>query len=199
MRKGMLAAALALLLALGACGAAEKSSGLLTGEEIEKMESLYFTDNDTALEGLGLSENDLDRDSGDYESLSSVGAYPLKEARSIAGVDFRQIVLTSVVQPEGLYGVRLQAMFTELEDAEAAREALVSAASELYGEPVYSSTECWKVGEATEFRLHQIRGSGDGKGPYNLELDYSVPAVVDGKRLTGDEMLEMVKSVQQKQ
>lgn len=199
MRKGMLAVTLALLLALEACGAPEKNSGLLTDEEIGKLESLYFSESGAALEGFGLSENDLDRDSEDYESLSSVGGYSLNESRSIAGVDFRQIFLTSVTQPEGLYGVRLQAMFTEFEDAEAAWEALVSTASELYGEPVYPSTECWKAGEVTELRLHQIHSSGDGKGPYNLELDYSVPAVVDGRRLTGDEMLKMVRNAQQKQ
>lgn len=205
MRKGMLAVTLALLLALGACGAPEKSSGLLTDEEISKLESLYFSESGAALEGFGLSENDLDRDSEDYESLSSVGAYPLKEARSISGVDFRQIVLTSVTQPEGLYGVRFLALFTDEQEAQDAMQAIRDKAAELYGEPSEVGVESWKAGELTELELRfhdastAANYSPDWDYRYSLELDFRVPSVVDGRLLTGDEILEMVRNAQQKQ
>lgn len=201
----MLAVTLALLLALGACGAPEKSSGLLTDEEIGKLESLYFTDSGAALEGLGLSENDLDRDSEDYESLSSAGAYPLKESRSIAGVDFRQIFLTSVTQPEGLYGVRFLALFTDEQEAQDAMQAIRDKAAELYGEPSEVGVESWKAGELTELELRfcdastAANYSPDWDYRYSLTLDFRVPSVVDGRLLTGDEILEMVRNAQQKQ
>lgn len=205
LRKRFIAAALVLVLALAACGAPEKSSGLLTENEIENMESLYFTDGGAALEGLGLSENDLDRDSEDYESLSSAGAYPLKEARSITGVDFRQIVLTSVTQPEGMYGIRFQALFMDEQEAQDALQAIRGKAAELYGEPSEVGVESWKAGELTELELRfydastAANYSPDWDYRYRLELDFRVPSVVDGKLLTGDEMLEMVRSAQQKQ
>ena len=51
----------------------------------------------------------------------------------------------------------------------------------------------------TELALHQRTGPGDKEGPYTLRLEYSVPAVVDGRRLSGEEIAERVRSVQEKQ
>ncbi len=199
LRKSLMAVLLLAVTALAACGGPKPAQGLLTEDEIGKLENLYLSDRDTALKGLGFSEKDLDTEGDGYEFLTSAGAYPLKSSRSIDSTNFRQILLTSVGSPEGLYGMYFQASFDTQEEAGAAREALISAVSELYGEPAYPDTQRWKAGEVTELALHQITGPGDNEGPYTLRLEYSVPAVVDGRRLSGEEIAERVRSVQEKQ
>ena len=63
MLKKVFAVSMVLVLALGACGEGKEetvSRGLLSRDEIERMESLYFADTDAALEGMGLSKEDLE-------------------------------------------------------------------------------------------------------------------------------------------
>lgn len=205
LKKGFIAAVLILALVLASCGSAGNSSGLLTDKEIEKLESLYFADSSAALKGLGFSENDLDTDSEAYEQLSSVGAYLLKGTRSIAGVEFRQIVMTSIIQPEGLFGVRFYATFKDEQEVLKVRDAISKQAGEMYMEPSELREDSRKAGELTEFSLNPLdltaaaNYSLDWDYRYSLELEYSMTSVVDGKLLSRDEMLEMVRSVQEKQ
>lgn len=226
LRKRLIAAALVLVLALAACGAPAGKSGLLTQAEIEKMESLYLTGSDGALEKLGIAEDDIDAGREGYETLSSVGTYPLKKTRNIEGAEFNQFVNTSIVsEPYGLYGVRFTANFVESEEASKAVRTVYYEVVKHYGEPGVDcfstenaggfSTEqlydpqhgsaAWKVGELTELSMVLSRAEDfDNFDPsweyrYSLDIVYGIPSVVDGKRLTGDEMLEMVKSVQEKQ
>ncbi len=199
MLRKILAVCAALMLVLSACGDRETAAGgMLSRDEIERMESLYLTDRETALEGLGFSKKDLD---GGDRSATSAGAYLLNEGRSIGGRIYRQIMLTSIDTPEGLYGMAFQASFDSQEEAEDARDALRDVIKELYGEPVYPGTERWIVGELTELSLHFFGSddySEDEEYYYMLTLEYSTPSVVDGKRLTGDELTEMVRSVQER-
>lgn len=221
MKRSMFVLCLAVLIALGACGGPNgKNSGLLTDEEIGKYESLYLTESGSALSALGFAEKDIDKDGKGYEALSSAGAYPVKAPRSMAGVDFRQVVLTSIAEPEGLYGVRFYANFMEKEDAQAAVKAIYEQAVERYGEPfhdAYSPSylsnqlddpthgfESWEVGEFTELNLqlfdvtNAANFSPDWDYRYSLDIEYRVRRIVDGKLLTVDEVLEMVKAIQQK-
>ncbi len=199
MLRKILAVCAALMLVLSACGDRETAAGgMLSRDEIERMESLYLTDRETALEGLGFSKKDLD---GGDRSATSAGAYLLNEGRSIGGRIYRQIMLTSIDTPEGLYGMAFQASFDSQEEAVDARDALRDVIKELYGEPVYPGTERWIVGELTELSLHFFGSddySEDEEYYYMLTLEYSTPSVVDGKRLTGDELTEMVRSVQER-
>ncbi len=205
MKKVLVLLTAVLMLALAACGGPESgSAGLLTDKEIEELESLYFADMETALKELGFSKKDLDSDSEGHWSLTSAGAYPLKKGRSIGGKIYKQIMLTSVADPEGLYGIRFYALFDDQQEAESAREALLNVAAELYGEPVYSEAPRWRAGEITEFSISfycaedaaNFDPSWDYR--YSLEPEYSIPPVVDGRRLSGDEMAEMVREVQEK-
>ena len=132
MLKKVFAVSMVLVLALGACGEGKEetvSRGLLSRDEIERMESLYFADTDAALEGMGLSKEDLEN----YGSSTSAGSYLLKAPRSIGGEYFRQAVLTSIAAPEGLFGMSFRATFDDQEEAESARDALRDVAAELYG------------------------------------------------------------------
>lgn len=226
LKKRMYAAILALLLVLAACGAPAGKSGLMTQAEIEKMESLYLTGSDGVLEKLGIAGDDIDTGMKGYETLSSVGTYPLKKTRNIEGVEFTQFVNTSILsEPYGLYGVRFSASFMEPEEASKALRAVYYEVVKLYGEPgvdcfstenaggfsreqLYapqSGSASWRAGELTEISMAlSCAEDADNFDPswdwrYSLDIEYRIPRVVDGKRLTGDEMLEMVKSVQQKQ
>lgn len=222
MKKRMYAAILAVLLVLAACGAPAGKSGLLTQAEIEKMESLYLTGSDGALEKLGIAEEDIDTGRESYETLSNVGIYPLKETRNIEGVEFTHFVNISILsEPYGFYGVRFTANFVEHEDAAAAVRAIYEKAMELYGDPTtyeghsdvlsgqlddpQAGFEVWRVGELTELSMVLSRAEDaanfDPSWEYRYSLDilYGIPKTVDGKLLTGEEMLEMVKSVQEKQ
>ena len=200
MLKKVFAVSMVLVLALGACWEGKEetvSRGLLSRDEIERMESLYFADTDAALEGMGLSKEDLEN----YGSSTSAGSYLLKAPRSIGGEYFRQAVLTSIAAPEGLFGMSFRATFDDQEEAESARDALRDVAAELYGEPVYPGTDRWKAGELTELSLHYFGSddySEDGAYRYIVDLEYSIPSVIDGRRLSGDEMAEMVREVQEK-
>ncbi len=205
MLRKILAVCAALMLVLSACGDEETvAGGMLSRDEIERMESLYFTDRETALEGLGFSEKDIDSDSEDYLQLSSAGAYPLKKGRSIGGRIYRQIVNTSIVAPEGFIGIRLYALFDDQQEAESARDALLDVAAELYGEPVYPGTERWMAGELTELAISFFRAEDAANFDpswdyrYSLEVEYKVQSVVDGKKLTGEEIAERVRNTQEK-
>lgn len=226
LRKRLIAAALVLALALAACGAPAGKSGLMTQAEIEKMESLYLTGSDGALEKLGIAEDDIDTGMKGYETISSVGTYPLKETRNIEGVEFTQFVNTSIVnEPYGLYGVYFSADFMEHEEASKALRAVYYEVVKHYGEPgadcfstgnaggfsigqLYDpqpGSASWRAGDLTELSMVLSRAEdADNFDPswdwrYSLKIDYRIPRVVDGKLLTGDEMLEMVRSAQQKQ
>lgn len=200
MKKVLVLLTAVLMMALAACGGPESgSAGLLTDKEIEELESLYFVDTDAALKGLGLSKEDLEN----YGSSTSAGSYLLKTPRSIGGRDFQQVLLTSVsvAEPKGLCGMSFRATFNDQEEAESVRDALLDVAEELYGELVYPGTERWKAGEVTELSLHFFGSndySEDGAYLYIVDLEYSIPSVIDGRRLSGDEMVEMVREVQEK-
>lgn len=221
LKRSMLVLCAIAFLALGACGSPNgKNSGLLTDEEIGKYESLYLMDDETVFNELGVSEKDIDRESDYGKGAAKIGSYVLKEPRSIAGADFEMTLTTSTLEPEGLYGVRFHTSFMEKEDAQAAVKAIYEQAVERYGEPfhdAYSPSylsnqlddpthgfESWEVGEFTELNLqlfdvtNAANFSPDWDYRYSLDIEYRVRRTVDGKLLTVDEVLEMVKDIQQK-
>lgn len=221
LKKRMLVICLAVMLALGACGDKAAPAGLLSEKEIERYESLYLTGSDGALEKLGIAEGDIDTGMESYERLSSVGTYPLKETRNIEGVEFTQFVNISIVsEPYGFYGLRFTANFMEHEDAAKAVKAIYGRAVELYGEPADDGTNRelsaqmddpqsgyarWRAGELTELSmvLYRLEDAANfdpsWEYRYSLDINYSIPKTVDGRLLTGEEMLEMVRKVQGKQ
>jgi len=209
---------LALTLVMGAC-TASAPSGLLSGNEVSKYESLYLTGNEHVLEQLGFTNDDLDTGVKDYDFWQEAGAFPMKEPRNMGGTDFQQLVLTSITEPEGLYGVRFSAKFMEKTEAQEAVKAIYEQAVELYGEPTSdgaspsylssqledpeSGFETWEAGRFTEMRLslsdatEYANFSPDWDFRYTVEVEYRVPRIVDGKLLSPDEILERVRSIQQ--
>lgn len=218
MKKRMLAVCLAVMLALGACGDKAAPAGLLSEKEIERYESLYLTGSDGALEKLGIAEGDIDTGMESYETLSSVGTYPLKETRNIEGVEFTQFVNISIVsEPYGFYGVRFTANFMESEEASKALRAIYAKTVELYGEPgadgfsreqLYDpqhGSAAWRAGELTELSmvLYRLEDAANfdpsWEYRYSLDIVYGIPKTVDGRLLAGEEMLDMVRRAQEKQ
>lgn len=218
LKKRMLAVCLAVMLALGACGDKAAPAGLLSEKEIERYESLYLTGSDGALEKLGIAEGDIDTGMESYETLSSVGTYPLKKTRNIEGVEFTQFVNISIVsEPYGFYGLRFTANFMESEEASKALRAIYAKTVELYGEPgtdgfsreqLYDpqhGSAAWRAGELTELSmvLYRLEDAANfdpsWEYRYSLDIVYGIPKTVDGRLLTGEEMLEMVRSAQERQ
>lgn len=218
LKKRMLAVCLAVMLALGACGDKAAPAGLLSEKEIERYESLYLTGSDGALEKLGIAEGDIDTGMESYEALSSVGTYPLKKTRNIEGVEFTQFVNVSIVsEPYGFYGLRFTANFVESEEASKALRAIYAKTVELYGGPgadgfsreqLYDpqhGSAAWRAGELTELSmvLYRLEDAANfdpsWEYRYSLDIVYGIPKTVDGRLLTGEEMLEMVRKVQGKQ
>lgn len=128
LKKRMLAVCLAVMLALAACaGPKKEAAGLLTLDEIGRYEGLYLQGKDGLLDGLGLAEEDL--------SSQEFGRWELKNTRSIGGKDFRQTLLLSETDPDGLIGVAFhRRLESDSERAELLRELYDQAVS-LYGPP----------------------------------------------------------------
>lgn len=206
-----------LLLALPACGN-KKPEGLLSQDEIAKYESLYLTGNDSLLKDLNLSEADVDTQAEGYENLRSGGVIPLKDARAIAGTDYQVLLMTAVTQPEGLYGVQFRVQLRDADQAKKVLNAVYPLILERHGEPDTYSTEkqlsqqldapasgfdTWALGGVTELNVRltnyeeAANFSPDWEYRFGLELEYRVPSIVDGQRLSGEEVLDMVRKAQQ--
>lgn len=199
--------ALCLLLGLGACGNGQ-SSGLLETGEIAHYESCWLQEINRAIQTLGLADMDRNQNLRDVLTLS--------ETRKIAGMDFKQELLSSTGSLDGLYGLRLTAApMEDWREVGRAASELYAEAVEQYGEPgTYPGqegrlsenlemieknglqsgryTETWTVGELTEFVLEL---SDTEQGP-TLTATYQVQTIVDGKRLTADELKARVAEKQ---
>ncbi|WP_322172688.1 hypothetical protein [Acutalibacter caecimuris] len=209
--------------ALTACGGASQrgpagAAGLLGQEEIALYESLFFTEPSGLLAGLGLKEEDVDRQD---KALEEAGLWLLREPREIAGTPFKAMLMTSPSQPEGLYGVWFQASFSDSATARQALLRLYEEAVALYGEPgtfpgfeedAYlsrqlqdpkSGFEDWLLGDMTDLRLSFYSAGGDGSSQAGyfstIEIQYRVQSFVDGERLSADEIVARVRQIQQKQ
>ena len=191
--------ALCLLLGLGACGKPAGGSGLLSKEQIARYESLYLKDNDQMLSGLGLDEGEI--------ASPEFGRIFLRESKTIAGREFQTALLISEFDPTGLYGVSDYLMPGEGPDENEVIKALYAQAVELYGEPDMedivsenlkdieernSLRIAWTVGQLSEFTIQLLRL----EEPVYLEVSYRIQSIVDGRKLTVEEMLERVLEAQ---
>lgn len=170
---------LALLLLLPACSGEKASVPSL--KEVEKYESLFWKDRDTALEGLGFSENDIEAKMGDD--------LVLKEKREMAGQEFRMFLSMGGV--EGDFCRVVFNFSTKAEDAVwEVLETLLEESKKVYGttstyegsdsrisEKILTGdtslenpvSERWQIGKMTECTLTAFRMDG---GDLVVQLQY---------------------------
>lgn len=122
-----------LLLTVTGCGQKQSAQGLLSDSEIKTLESLYGHNQQAVLEGLGLSENDV------QEREKALGCWNIKTPREIMETPFEQVLMYDTTFDENvLYGESF--IFSGSEDTKQDEMIqlavdLVEEAQELYGEP----------------------------------------------------------------
>lgn len=192
---------LCLLLSLAAC---QESSGFPGEKEVAQYEKLYLKDINEAIHGLGLQ---VEKE----ENLP--GAFSVEGPCKLAGTDFRQDLLSSTSEPRGFFGIRFTAEFADGKEAGKTALALYDEAVKLYGQPsTYPGmqnrldreelekgslpegqyAETWTAGQLTELTLRAI----STEQGVQLTLTCQLQTVVDGKRLTTEELQERVASKQ---
>lgn len=106
---------------------ADAGDGLLTENQITRLEGLYFAADEQVAEGLELPLEKVQE--------QVMGMVMLDGKRKIAGEDYWVTLLFSVKEPKGFCGVRFQAGIPDSNEAREAVRAVYNRAIELYGEP----------------------------------------------------------------
>lgn len=153
-----------LVLCAAACGSpSEKSSGLLSQNEITELEAQYGANQAELAEALGLPESSFILDVDESERFQVM---TLVEGREIFDKTFTPYFFISN-GPEGFYAVCYQLRLDDSSEpiGYALFDSICEEANDLYGEPrtpPYSDTPDtyrganWRVGETSFFRVMAI-------------------------------------------